>query len=110
MVRSIGLLVTGEQSLKQSAGGPIMIARMANQTADAGTAAFLSFVAMLSLTLAVMNILPIPALDGGHLVLVLIEGALRRELSTKVKLAYQQIGVVLILALMVIVFYNDLTR
>lgn len=87
-----------------------MIARMANQTADAGTAAFLSFVAMLSLTLAVMNILPIPALDGGHLVLVLIEGALRRELSTKVKLAYQQIGVVLILALMVIVFYNDLTR
>ncbi|RMF35400.1 MAG: RIP metalloprotease RseP [Chlorobiota bacterium] len=110
MVRSIGLLVTGEQSLKQSAGGPIMIARMANQTADAGAVAFLSFVAMLSLTLAVMNILPIPALDGGHLVLVVIEGLLRRELSTKVKLAYQQIGVVLILALMVIVFYNDLTR
>lgn len=110
MVRSIGLLVTGEQSLKQSAGGPIMIAHMANQTADAGPAAFLSFVATLSLTLAVMNILPIPVLDGGHLLLVLIEGVLRRELSTKVKLAYQQIGVVLILALMLIVFYNDLTR
>jgi regulator of sigma E protease len=110
LVRSIGLLITGEQSLKQSAGGPIMIARMANQTADAGVAAFISFVSMLSLTLAVMNALPIPALDGGHLVLILIEGVLRRELSAKVKLAYQQIGVVLIFALMVVVFYNDLSR
>jgi len=110
LFRSIGLLITGEQSLKQSAGGPIMIARMATQTADIGTAAFLSFMAIMSLTLAVMNALPIPALDGGHLVLVLVEGILRREISAKVKLAYQQIGVALILALMVIVFYNDLTR
>jgi regulator of sigma E protease len=110
LFRSIGLLITGEQSLKQSAGGPIMIARMATQTADIGTAAFLSFMAIMSLTLAVMNALPIPALDGGHLVLVFVEGILRREISAKVKLAYQQIGVALILALMVIVFYNDLTR
>ncbi|MCX8051551.1 MAG: RIP metalloprotease RseP [Chlorobi bacterium] len=109
-VRSVGLLITGEQSLKQSAGGPIMIARMANQSADIGAAAFIGFMAMLSLTLAVMNALPIPALDGGHLVLVLVEGALGRELSAKVKIVYQQIGVALILALMVIVFYNDLTR
>jgi regulator of sigma E protease len=83
---------------------------MATQTADIGTAAFLSFMAIMSLTLAVMNALPIPALDGGHLVLVFVEGILRREISAKVKLAYQQIGVALILALMVIVFYNDLTR
>lgn len=110
LFRSIGLLLSGEQSLKQSAGGPIMIARIATQTADVGAAAFLNFMAMLSLTLAVMNALPIPALDGGHLVLVLIEGVLRRELSTKVKLIYQQIGVALIIALMVVVFYNDLTR
>lgn len=110
LIRSIGLLITGEQSLRQSAGGPIMIARMANQTADVGLAAFLSFMGMLSLTLAVMNALPIPALDGGHLVIVVIEGILRREISTKVKLAYQQIGVAFILALMVIIFYNDLTR
>lgn len=110
LIRSIGLLITGEQSLKQSAGGPIMIARMANQTADVGVAAFLSFVGMLSITLAVMNALPIPALDGGHLAIVFIEGVLRREISTKVKLAYQQIGVALILALMVVIFYNDLTR
>ncbi|MCX7930733.1 MAG: RIP metalloprotease RseP [Chlorobi bacterium] len=110
LTRSIGLLITGEQSLKQSAGGPIMIAQMATQTADVGATAFLSFMAMLSVTLAVMNALPIPALDGGHLVLVLIEGVLRREISAKVKLAYQQIGVVLIVALMAVVFYNDLTR
>ncbi|GIV54176.1 MAG: zinc metalloprotease [Candidatus Kapaibacterium sp.] len=110
LFRSIEMLITGEQSLKQSAGGPIMIARMATQTADVGAAAFLSFMAIMSLTLAVMNALPIPALDGGHLVLVLIEGVLRREIPTKVKLAYQQIGMALILALMVIVFYNDLTR
>lgn len=110
LIRSIGLLIAGEQSLKQSAGGPIMIARMATQTADVGIAAFLSFMAIMSLTLAVMNALPIPALDGGHLVIVIIEGILGRELSTKVKLAYQQIGVALILALMVILFYNDLTR
>jgi len=72
--------------------------------------AFLQFVAFLSVTLAIINILPIPALDGGHLLLIVIEGMLRRELPSKIKVIIQQIGVALLLLLMVFIIYNDLTR
>jgi regulator of sigma E protease len=57
-----------------------------------------------------MNILPFPALDGGHLIIVIIEGLIRKELPIKVKMVIQQIGVVILLLLMVLIFYMDLTR
>lgn len=109
-ISSVAMMIKGEQSFKQSAGGPIMIAKMANQSAEMGYSSFFTFMATLSITLAVMNILPIPALDGGHLVFIIIEGILRREVSIKVKMAFQQSGVILLLLLMAFVFYNDLTR
>jgi len=65
------------------------------------------FTAFLSLNLAILNLLPIPALDGGHLVLLLIEAVIRRPVSTKIKIVAQQIGMALLLALMVFVIFND---
>ncbi|MES2764660.1 MAG: RIP metalloprotease RseP [Bacteroidota bacterium] len=117
MINSIKLLVgniimifQGTVSFKASMGGPVMIAKMATQTAELGVTTFLSFMAMLSVTLAVMNILPLPALDGGHLVFIILEGVFRREIPAKIKIGFQQVGVFMLLALMVFVMYNDLTR
>jgi regulator of sigma E protease len=117
MVNVIGLqvmgivqLVTGKASVRQSVGGPIQIAKMSKQSADAGLSSLLRFTALLSVMLAIMNILPFPALDGGHVVFILIESVIRREVPVKVKMAVQQAGVLLLLCFMVFVFYNDLTR
>jgi regulator of sigma E protease len=103
-------LVTGKTSMKQSVGGPIMIAKISRQAADAGLSPLLKLTAVLSVMLAIMNILPFPALDGGHVVFILIESVIRREVPVKVKMAVQQVGVVMLLCFMVFVFYNDLTR
>jgi regulator of sigma E protease len=117
MIGSIKLLVLniikifqGEVSFKQSMGGPVAIAKMATQSAELGISMFLVFMAHLSVTLAVMNILPLPALDGGHLVFIILEGVFRREIPAKIKIGFQQVGVFMLLALMVFVMYNDLTR
>jgi len=109
-IASLAQIFNGTLSFKESVGGPIMIAQQAGQQAEMGIASFLNFIAMLSVTLAVINILPLPALDGGHLVFVLIEAIFRREVSPKVKIAIQQVGVILLLLLMVFVIYNDFTR
>jgi regulator of sigma E protease len=66
--------------------------------------------ALISISLAVMNILPLPGLDGGHLVFVGIEAVIRREIPTSIKIKVQQVGIYMLLALMVFVFYLDLTR
>ena len=71
---------------------------------------FWQIVAFLSVALAVMNILPIPALDGGHLVFLVYEGITRREPSVRVRMVAQQVGFVLLLALMVFVIFNDIAR
>ncbi len=109
-VAAIGQLFKGKASFKQSVGGPIMIAKTSKQAADLGFTALLRFTALLSIVLAIMNILPFPALDGGHVVVILIEAIIRREMPVKVKMAIQQIGVVMLLGFMVFVVYNDLTR
>jgi regulator of sigma E protease len=103
-------LFSGKTSLKQSVGGPIMIGKMSKQAADQGFTSLLRFTALFSVMLAIMNILPLPALDGGHVVFILIETVIRREIPVKVKMAVQQAGIVLLLCFMVFVFYNDLTR
>jgi regulator of sigma E protease len=109
-IAGLKMLVSGKVPLKQSVGGPIQIAKMSKQAAETGIEGFLRFLALFSIILAVMNIMPIPAFDGGHIVIVLIEGAIRRELPTKVKIGIQQVGLVLFLVVMVFVFYADLTR
>ena len=106
----VGLLVSGRESVRENVGGPLMIAKASKEAADRGARSFWEFVAFLSIALAVFNILPIPALDGGHLVFLAYEGVVRREPSLKVRLVVQQVGVALILALMVFVIFNDAVR
>lgn len=110
IVTSLQRVFTGRDSFRENVGGPIMIARVTKQAADAGQRVFWNIVAMLSITLAIMNILPIPALDGGHLVFLLYEAVTRREPSLKVRMWLQQIGMVLLLAFMVFVIFNDFLR
>jgi regulator of sigma E protease len=107
---SIGQIFEGNISLKQSVGGPIMIAKQAGKQAEQGISSFLLFMAMLSTTLAVINILPFPALDGGHLVFIIIEAIIRREVPIKVKMAIQQVGMVALLIFMAVVIYYDVVR
>jgi len=105
--KSFGMLFSGEVSLKEGLGGPVRIAQRAGDSARSGFGSLLMFTAYLSLNLAILNLLPIPALDGGHLVLLLIEAVIRRPVSTKIKIVTQQIGMALLLALMVFVIFND---
>ncbi len=107
-VYQMGQLVTGKTAFSQSVGGPIKIAQMATQSAEMGVAAFFGFMAMLSISLAFLNILPIPALDGGHLIFLLYEGIFRREIPVKVKIGIQRAGFLLLLAFMAFVLYNDI--
>lgn len=98
---------TGDIAFGKAFGGPIKIAQFAAKSADNGISSFLMFIGLLSLSLAILNILPIPALDGGHLVMILIEGMIKRELPIKVKIAIQNTGFVLLLLLMAFILYND---
>ncbi len=91
-------------------GGPIAIARAAGQQARAGIRYFLSMLAFLSVNLAVLNLLPIPALDGGHLAFFAVEGLLRRPLQARHREIARQVGLLLLITLMVFVFYNDIHR
>jgi regulator of sigma E protease len=107
---SIAQIINGTLTIKQSIGGPIMIARSASQQAELGILSFLNFMALLSISLAIVNIVPFPALDGGHLVFILLEGIFRKEIPVKIKMAFQQIGFVLLILLMSFIIYNDIVR
>jgi len=109
-LKSIYQIFVGHVSLTKSVAGPIMIAKMATRSAESGLLDFLAFMALLSMNLAILNLLPFPALDGGHAVFLLYEGTFRREIPTKVKIALQQVGFVLLLVFMAFVLYNDIVR
>ncbi|MCK5077157.1 MAG: RIP metalloprotease RseP [Calditrichia bacterium] len=109
-VKGLTWLITGKKSAKEMVGGPVAIAKMAGQAASLGFVTLLGFVALLSIILAIINILPIPALDGGHIVIVFIEAVIRKPLPDKVKLVIQQVGMVFLLLLMFFAVFNDLTR
>lgn len=109
-VSSVVQIFKGNISSRESLGGPIAIAKSASQQANLGIIYFLNFIALLSITLAIINILPIPALDGGHFLIILLEGLLRRELPLKAKLVIQNIGIGIIVLLMIYVVFNDITR
>ena len=103
-----GKVIHGKIAFGKAFGGPIKIAQYAVKFADNGFLSFLYFLAMLSLSLAIINILPFPVLDGGHLVIILIEGIIKREIPIKVKIAIQNAGFVILLLLMAFIIYNDL--
>ncbi|MFH0992021.1 MAG: RIP metalloprotease RseP [bacterium] len=109
-VKSLVQIFSGRVSFKESVGGPVMIAQMATRSAEVGIVSFLGFVALLSMNLAFLNLLPFPALDGGHFMFLLVEGVFRREIPVKIKIAIQQVGVVLLLVFMAFVLYNDIIK
>jgi regulator of sigma E protease len=94
----------------ETLGGPILIAQMAGQQAQEGLLNLIYFMALISVNLAILNLLPIPILDGGHLFLFLLEGILRRPLNPKRVEFAQKVGMLLLVALMAFVFYNDIMR
>ncbi|MEK7680320.1 MAG: site-2 protease family protein, partial [Deltaproteobacteria bacterium] len=102
-------LVAGQYSLK-TLGGPIMIAQVAGKAAETGLAELLSLVAFLSLQLGIINLFPIPVLDGGHIMFFGFEALKGKPLSDRFMAVAQQIGIVLLIGLMVLVTYNDLLR
>lgn len=106
---SIGKLIKGTVSTK-TLGGPIMIAEMAGQQAKEGVTNLIFFIAVLSINLAVLNFLPIPVLDGGHLMFFFIEAAIRRPINTRMREIAQQAGIFILIMLMIFVFYNDINR
>jgi len=107
-VQQMWQIVTGKTAFSQSVGGPIKIAQMASQSSELGLLTYLSFMALLSINLAVLNIFPFPALDGGHLMFLVYEAIFRREVPVKVKIRLQQFGVAVLLAFMAFVVINDI--
>jgi len=109
VAQGLVLMVQGRVPLREL-GGPIAIARAAGQQARAGARYYLSMLAFLSINLGVLNLLPIPALDGGHLALFGVEALLGRPIRQRHRELAQQVGLLLLLSLMVFVFYNDIHR
>jgi len=109
MVVIIAKLITGDIST-DTLGGPIMIAQMAGDSAKAGIGSLISFIALISVNLAIINLLPIPVLDGGHLLFFSIEAVKGRPVSIKVREIAQQVGLFILILLMILVFYNDISR
>ena len=106
---TLGKLITFNISLKML-GGPIVIAKMTGSAAKTGISSLIIFMALLSLNLSIINLLPIPVLDGGHLFFLLIELIMRRPLDTKKMELVQKIGLALLILLFVTVTYNDILR
>ena len=102
-------MITGAMSPK-NIGGPLMIAQVAGQQAQEGPASFFFFIALLSVNLGVLNLLPIPVLDGGHLFFFLMEWLIGRPVEVKYRERAQQIGVFILILIMIYAFYNDVTR
>ncbi len=104
-----GKMITGQISGK-NLSGPVGIAKDAGTVAKRGLIATLSFMAIISISLGILNLLPVPVLDGGQIVFVLVEKIIRRPLPEKIQIVFQQIGVGALLFLMVFALYNDLIR
>ena len=108
-VRMLGKLVVGQASL-DNISGPISIAQYAGQSASIGIDHYINFIALISISLAVLNLLPIPMLDGGHLVYFAAEAVFRKPVSEQIQIWGQQLGIVLLGGLMFLAFYNDIWR
>lgn len=108
-LRVLGKIITGDASIK-NLSGPISIAQYAGYSAAVGFAAFLGFLAIVSVSLGILNLLPVPLLDGGHLMYYLIEFVKGSPVSEPVQAVGQQIGLALLLGLMSVVIYNDIVR
>ena len=109
ILRMIGKMLFGDVSL-DNLSGPITIAKYAGYTASAGIITFLSFLAVVSISLGVLNLLPIPLLDGGHLMFYIIELIKGSPVSEVIEMMFQRVGLVMLLLLMSVAMYNDVVR
>jgi len=109
IVDMLGGLFSGQESVR-NLGGPVLIGDLAGRFARAGLPYFLNFMAIFSINLAVLNLLPIPVLDGGHLVFLTVEAVRGRALSLKQRMRLSQVGLVILVAIMVLALANDLIR
>lgn len=108
-VESMGKMLQGLISVN-NLSGPITIAKVAGQTAEMGWESLIGFMALLSVSLGVLNLLPIPVLDGGHLLYHAAEGVMGRPLSERVQMIGMRIGIFLLMSLMLLAIFNDLSR
>lgn len=106
---SIVKIFEGKVSAK-TIGGPILIAQLAGQQAKAGTLSLIFFMAVISINLVILNVLPIPILDGWYILIFLVEGITGKPVSLKLRERAQQVGIFIIILIMLLVFYNDLSR
>jgi regulator of sigma E protease len=107
-LKSMWKIIKGDIAFSKAVGGPIKIAQYAGQSAEGGLLSFLGFMAMLSITLAIINILPFPALDGGHFMFLLYEAIFRKPVSYKIQIVVQNVGFVILMLFMAYVVYNDI--
>jgi len=108
-VRMMGRMLIGDVSV-DNISGPVQIAQFAGQTAASGLVSYLGFLALISVSLGVLNLLPVPMLDGGHLLYYLVEAVKGSPVSERVQLVGQQVGLLMLAGLMGLAFYNDLSR
>jgi regulator of sigma E protease len=111
IIQGMGKLFSGDISVRDNLGGPVAIANVTREATDrGGWLGFWNITAFLSITLAIMNMLPIPALDGGHFMFLVYEGITRREPSPKVRMGLQQLGFVFLIGLIILITFNDILR
>jgi regulator of sigma E protease len=103
-------MINGSIDVRKSLGGPILIAQVSGQTFRAGLMPFFSMIAFISINLFLINLLPIPVLDGGHIMLFAVEGIIGRPLKDKPREVAQQIGLFLLVVIMLLALYNDIMR
>jgi regulator of sigma E protease len=105
----LGKMLTGDLSWR-NLSGPVAIADFAGQSAKIGAVAYIAFLALISVSLGVLNLLPVPVLDGGHLVYYGLEAIKGRPLSERFMQLSQRVGLVAVVGLMVVALFNDLSR
>ena len=105
----MGRMLIGQASVNNLAG-PVTIAGLAGQTARTGLISYLEFLALISISLGVLNLLPIPVLDGGHLMYYVVELCRGRPVSVRAQLAGQRIGIVVLVMVMFLALFNDFSR
>lgn len=111
IIKGIGRLFSGDISVRENLGGPVAIANITKEATDrGGMEGFWNITAFLSVTLAIMNMLPIPALDGGHFMFLVYEGITRREPPPKVRMGLQQLGFIFLIGLFILITFNDILR
>ncbi|MCP3900482.1 MAG: RIP metalloprotease RseP [Desulfobacteraceae bacterium] len=109
-VISIGKMINGDISFKENVGGPIKIAQAAGKAAKQGVTDFVFLLAGLSISLGIINLFPIPVLDGGHLMFFAIEAVTGKQTSEKIREKANQVGIFVLVLLMIFVFYNDIVQ